>query len=928
MVGQNQHKTDQRAAQQMKSIYRYLGLAALLVSISASTAVGANAATGSGTQRLVLDPRGGQSVRSDARGVVVDAGRDRRVVVGEPTLLNGRVKSATRGKRARVHWRLVSAPHPFGAQRMASTATVLSHPDQAATRFRADTSGRYTLRLVAGSGRTASSDTVTLAVAPATPLVSVETMARRGGVPGIQVGPVTYAAPGILGAKALVQVVVLDRQTLGFVSNSSYDDTDAVEAALDKLDASKLVIAVLQRPVVQGINPLRGEGLAQALAPIGFPKLTAPQADGSVSAIGVPGTSPGDANVNVNADGQDGGDMRGYLTPDQYLEYGFIASGQVPFSFPTLPQGCAPDSHGCEDVGFRVTDIEPRTGDPRDQRFFGTNSRLMSTAQQTAQAVAMTGFLGGIPAGDLVRIETESNRGSPVEAGFRPPVGLISVSAMKLLAAAVAGVGGTRNAFNTEALASGPVDGAPVYSLIGWAGAGEGNGAEAALNVDGAGDTPGLTGVLRRDRQYELRPVQVNTAGPVSNALQKLVLQPPTDGWPDSGAALNYLGATDERLGCDPRSAYWSGSLTEPDLNAIAAEIGVAAYPNAGTSDPCTGTPVRFTEGQFSAAKAELLQELGWVGNVRSYLDKLASPFADGGLESWTQAQTIADQIYQAAKQPDDKTSLRWAQFTSTMIKLIGAASFNPIAGGVAGIMANLLDLGVWVAGARKDGTPGGDDVRFQADELGAHLVDQAQQAQATYARLGDIIVSDYDKLKVVGADGGCNPSSPDCPKAYSYTQADTATFSGAFYRAIQRIAYEKLLPLGYRVYQLENFDSLAPSDRGRPPDVPAWYHCAAYHPFYGFSPRAYTSLLEELDPVSHINLYDVFVLSAPVLWPHVYGISPPEELLKRMFDPVATTDDPKAGGLGISPAELMRTAKHYSFSKAQAPNGFLCSFG
>ena len=178
---------------------------------------------------------------------------------------------------------------------------MLSHPDQAATRFRAHAPGRYTLRLVAGSGSTARSDTVTLSVVPPTPLVSVETMARRSDVPGIQVGPVTYAAPGLLNAKALVQVLVLDRQTLGFVSNSSYDDTDAVEAALHKLDASKLVIAVLQRPVGQGINPLRGEGLAQALAPMGFPKLAAvPRSGGSVSAIGVPGTSPGDANVNVN----------------------------------------------------------------------------------------------------------------------------------------------------------------------------------------------------------------------------------------------------------------------------------------------------------------------------------------------------------------------------------------------------------------------------------------------------------------------------------------------------------------------------------------------------------------------------------------------------------------------------------------------------
>ena len=84
---------------------------------------------------------------------------------------------------------------------------------------------------------------------------------------------------------------------------------------------------------------------------------------------------------------------------------------------------------------------------------------------------------------------------------------------MVALAAAVARVGGTRNAFNTAALADGPAGGAPVYSLVGWAGAGEGNGAEAALGVDGAGDTPDLSGVWRRNRLYYFRPAQASTSG-------------------------------------------------------------------------------------------------------------------------------------------------------------------------------------------------------------------------------------------------------------------------------------------------------------------------------------------------------------------------------------------------------------------------------
>ncbi len=441
--------------------------------------------------------------------------------------------------------------------------------------------------------------------------------------------------------------------------------------------------------------------------------------------------------------------------------------------------------------------------------------------------------------------------------------------------------------------------------------------------MDGAGDTPDLSGVWRRDRLYQFRPAQARTFSPVSDTLQNLILQPPTDTWPDSGPALNNLGDADKRLGCDPRSAYWTGSLTEPDLNAIAERIRAAVYPGMGAHDKCTSAPVQFTDVQFQAARTELLKELGWVGNVRSYLAKLASPFADGALESWTQAQTIADQIYLDAKSSDDQTSLRWAQFTSIMIKLIGAASVPPVSN-IAGIMGNLLDFNVWIAGAGKDGAPGGDEVRFKADELGAQLVDQAQQARATYARIGDIIVSDYDKLKVVGADGGCNPNSPGCPKEYAYTEAAKVAFSATFYRGIQRIAYEKLLPLGYRVYQLKDFDLLAPSDRGRPPDVPNWYHCTAIQPFHAFPALAYTSLLEELDPVNHINLYDVFVLSHGPF--DLFGTPPPGGLLKRMFDPVSASHDPNAGGLGISPAELMRTAKHYDWHAVLNPGGG-CAF-
>lgn len=56
----------------------------------------------------------------------------------------------------------------------------------------------------------------------------------------------------------------------------------------------------------------------ERLRPI--PETTAP-------AIGVPGMARGDADVNVIPEETDNrGRMQGYLTPDQYLNYGYVPS--------------------------------------------------------------------------------------------------------------------------------------------------------------------------------------------------------------------------------------------------------------------------------------------------------------------------------------------------------------------------------------------------------------------------------------------------------------------------------------------------------------------------------------------------------------------------------------------------------------------------
>jgi hypothetical protein len=849
-------------------------------------------------------------------GPLVGAGRDRRVVVGARIDLGGRVGPRRQGRR--VRWRLVKRT---GA-RTSRPPVKLFHANRAGADFKATKPGRYTLRLVRGRGRALRSDTVTLSVVYATPLVSVHTI--PGGRPGIEVGGTTYPAnvpDG--GPAAFVQVVVLERLTLARDSNTTYTNTDQLASALSALAADKalaatrLVLVAMPKPAA-GAQPLSGgTGLLAALGPIGV--ANGDPGSGSVSAIGVPGLSAGDANISLDPHG---GGMDGYLTPDQNLEYGFISPERQAFDFTQRQPGCPAVDPGVNDVGFKVSLIDPYNLACAVQ-IFATNGIGLTDGQRDQQARNMGSYLIAAPAGYLVRIEPTRTIGDL----SRPLIGAIQTDTASNLAIIVAAAGGTRNGFNTAAFSPAPNDDPSQYALMGWKGAGEGNGEEAALGVDGITDASTFSGILRRDRTYRFRPVQMNTAGPVNQTLQDLILEPATPGWPlddkpGPKAALAYISETsDNRLGCDPRNAYWTQPLTESDFNAILAEVRAAKPPGANATDPCTGRQVNFSESDFTTAQGQLIQELTWLSRTRSYMQLLASPFADGGIKSWAAVSEVAATVYSTSRQPDGDVSLFWSEFSSLFLKLLG-----PVTGGVSGEVADVLDLGMWMAGRGTDGSPGGESLSVAANQLGAQLVEQAQQAQATYVAMGNIIASDYSKLRIVGANGGCNPTAPDCDKDFSYPNEQKAALSAAVSRSAERLAYEKLLPLGFNVFQLAaNVNNVR--DRSHPPD-PRQYLCGGtYYPWYYYpSPLAWTSLLQAYDPVNHNNSYETFVLSVPPGANTYHGTPPDVTTLTRMFGPVSKSLTASDGGLDISPANLMRDAQHYGWT-GNGPGGDSCVF-
>ena len=185
-------------------------------------------------------------------------------------------------------------------------------------------------------------------------LVPIDTMTAKddanGDQRGIRVGDTTYLlrdAAFSTPSGSVLQVLVLKRNTLEFVSNRKYLEGSALAEDLSHLDSSHLVIVVLQPG---GLPGFQYGDLGKAVGQIGVEDMGAslPKNTGLMSVIGVPGMDPGDADVNILT-GSTGpiAPMKGYLVRDQYDNFGYVSSERQPFSFAPKPADpCSIDDFG------------------------------------------------------------------------------------------------------------------------------------------------------------------------------------------------------------------------------------------------------------------------------------------------------------------------------------------------------------------------------------------------------------------------------------------------------------------------------------------------------------------------------------------------------------------------------------------------------
>lgn len=836
---------------------------------------------------------------------LVGAGRDRTLVVGNGWRLDGRVLRAVGNDSAvGARWRVVGAPRKSRAR------VLLNAPARLGGGFRPDVPGRYTLRLAAGGGPTKTTDVVQMDVVPQARLINLDTMAGTPANPEIAVGGSSYPLAGATGSGPM-QVLVLTRKNLEFISNTRYAAAVPLGTALGELSVDKLAIVAWQ-----GQGAVSGD-LDAALAKIGWPKLgPIPAEPGSVSAIGVSGMKRGDADMKLDAHEPGGppraGRIQGYLSPDQNGAFGFVASDRIPFKFtpsnsrpPDTPSEC-----GATCAGLLVRFQNRYTLETDMIRYYALGDPTLSAGTHNAEAASMVNSFQQ-HAGEVLTIRTVST--PQADGTYLPPVGPIDRPALRQVVDLIVDAGGTRNAFNSIARKSGAAASkGSTYTLVGWKGAGEGEGAEVAAGVEGASPAPLLTGVMRPDREMEMRPANVKETTDVTDRLSTVMLEPPTFFWPlennhGAMAALSWLGSKDSRLGPNPRTAYWRQDFavvgTWTDLKL---EMEKVAY-EAGHG---------FTKADFKLAQKQLVEELELVFKVHSYVRQLSTVFQSGG-QAWAQTHVIADDIYKAIKPPDEETTLSWIEFAEILLHLAGPATKEATAE-----VAGILELGVWAFGAMSSGAPTYDEFAVEADELGAELEKLAASSGKAVQQMGDIVVSDWAKLKLVGTHALCDPGE-GCPDGWSFDGENGTEAAADIERSIQRIAYAKFIPMAYSVFNLArsgNLGGIPSIKRSSPPaNVEGYITVHGGREWPNAPEFAYASALEDLDPSGLDNLYQTWILHIPSLYGRIEEGYPPPEMLEHMFKPVPDTNSAADDGLGMSLAEMARSVKPKWFWGSEA---------
>jgi hypothetical protein len=770
----------------------------------------------------------------------------------------------------RYRWTLVRAPggDPLGAG--------LRKARSVRPNFLAPESGKYVVKLAvrAPDGKMGW-DLVDIHADPR-PAAAVDTMAfSPGGTQsGVEVGDAFYPSqPG-----AWAQLVTLDRRTLEPVdgalaayANKSYTCQDPprcaqaqsdLQGGLSKLGPDDLVIvsSPYSSSGAAGATPY---GLEAALGrigvnPTGFDQ-QANASPGGISAIGVPGTSPGKGNWHSVASQKPGaGRMQDYLVRNNERDYAYTPSERIEFN--TQAAGSTGTTNVVQ-IGDRKfsTSLSARGGLQLvvvNRQTLEGRSDWFNTA--TGDPDLTLPFVLATLADDLKRANADGNdlviltsRGIPAVAPASDQTEQVEMNQdLQEIAGQVDALGGTRTGI-FRALDPG-LSKASSYTLVGFSNAGAGTAAGQESVVDGTSMPPNEAGTSVAAMRGILAPTGPNYAFEVqgdatvggspssaapdpSNAateLNRVLVQHPGE-WPEHGErgrslAVAYIGRAVFGTG-DPRSQYWTVIYKPQTWSAYGARIDALNYPARGVPG--------FTAADLKWAKSELRTEIGWLGNVHSYLEDLAQPFSDTALKNWAAFNQISNSIRdQVGVGVDQQTIARQQAMWQGIRSFLSAI---PEAGHAFHAVDAIYETVMQLAEINRE--PVENEFQSKADELGVKLTERLGAGQEMLTRqIPNTIAADYEKLKTIGSCTSSDPKDwPACPfdhADWQFTQDDQANAAKALLPGMKTWAYGALLAARYHLYALPPWWRTSLSDNK---DFYGATFTSTFRPFDGLSASA-----------------------------------------------------------------------------------------
>jgi hypothetical protein len=589
--------------------------------------------------------------------------------------------------------------------------------------FKPEAAGRYRIRLTvkARDGKKGSDSTV-IPVDPS-PAVTVDTHAREGDQVGVRISTPSghledHFYPGDF--TKWLQVVVLDRDDLGEISNKSYDCPqattyrkpsevsalkpciDTVKAALDglKKPAEKLVIVTSpwREPSDFGVQPPNGASQVFG-SPPGWWKPDQQVWRGTYSAIGPAGGCCRFTHASNDQTGpyfgDTSGDIRALLVRDNQSRYSLAPQ---PLQFNTQAPG-SDATHSVMQIGtnlftedapyggFHVLVADPDTLQAKSY-YFLTNTgdpRLYLGRMHNVLHDAIVAGSGPNNRRPLVFITSHGDAAPPRTT---PAVN----DDLARLASDIEQLDGTRTAFLNATEDLNPRS----YALVTSAPAT--TGAQENLGPEGTTAAVPVTGTVARTNPYYAYGVQQGNALPASqvspatgtNQLLQTVGREGERPWPEAGkpertAAIEFVGK--QVLGTDqPRTQFWTIRWTEGRWGPVYDDIGRL----------CTAPPIpdgckssSFKPIHLAWAKAELQREITWMNSAHTYLNDLATPFQKDVLGSWADLESIAARVAARVDLTNKTVEVKTDQVVDKAWDIVEEV---PVLGEAVGAVRNVYD--------------------------------------------------------------------------------------------------------------------------------------------------------------------------------------------------------------------------------------------